>query len=103
METGDYSGDVSSKQGPSRKNSNLGGQNPAFHSSVCIDALSNVTSKKNLLKTLTQPETCKVKNRYKEPVVVHHVLFHWHAKGILSTFVSTVCRLQKSELFQRQS
>lgn len=74
---------------------NLGGQKewgsclPAFQSLLCVNAKCQTWPLKKLWKTIWQAKKyLRKKIRYEQPVVVCHLVFCWHAKGILSTFVS---------------
>lgn len=70
--------------------SNLGGQNdwgsflPASQSLLCVKHDLQNTLKEDI----TSEDIFEEKTDMSPPIVVCHLVFCWHAKGILSTFVS---------------
>lgn len=99
MMTTQTCGDTLSVQGPMRKSNemhllNLGGQNdwgsclPAFQSLLCVNTKCQSWPLKYFERRYYKLRHIWGKNRYEQPIVVCHLVFCWHAKGILSTFVS---------------
>ena len=106
MMTTQTCGDILTVQGPTRKQMhllNLGGQNdwgsclPAFQSLLCVNTKCQTWPLKYFERQCDKLRHIWGKKRSDQPVVVCHLVFCWHAKGILSTFLC-LYHQQKTEL-----